>query len=296
VWATGGRGADNPAAGAKGGAGGNGGAVDVVARTLGTVVSIVADGGDGGDYGADQGPGGAGGAIHGFTDGALLDDLKVVQADGGDGNPLGPSGARTQESSPASLAIGAGGVLSWTSRSPGASRFRVLRAVGDGPFEVAGETVATSLALTTPLCTPIRATVVAVHDGVRWTSDQPAAASYTAQPSATQRCGDPAGIAFKERKLKRRLRTVRKAKWRINVELTPSGLGKLDATLQRGKKKVERLSTTAAQLKPGAPVVLRFTLPKGKRRHGRFAVVLVVSSPDGTRRTTTTVPLEVLKK
>ena len=291
VWATGGRGGQSPTTGVKGGPGGNGGDVALIARSLGTVVSVVAEGGDGGDYGDDQGPGGAGGAIHGFTDGPLLDDLKVVSADGGDGRPTGASGARTVESSPTGLAISPTGTLSWASRSPGASRFRILRAVAGGPSEVLTETGATSTAIAAPLCKPVTLTVVAVYDGVRFTSDRPAAVAYTPQPSATQKCGDPAAVAAAKAQT-RRLSELRKAKWSFRVPLTSTGVGHVDAVLQKGKKKVIRLATAAVDVKPG-PLTLKLTLPKGQRRAAHLTLGATTTSPDGSRRAKTTVIVDV---
>jgi hypothetical protein len=292
VWATGGRGSSSSTAGVKGGTGGEGGPVDVVARSLGTIVSIVADGGDGGDFGDDQGPGGAGGAIHGFTDGPLLDDLKVVSGDGGDGHPLGSAGARTLEVSPAGLTVAPNGTLTWTSRSPGASRFRVLRSINGAAPEALTETGGTSVVLGTPLCRPVTLTVVAVHDGVRFTSDAPAVVAYTAQPSPTQRCGDPAALTAGGKAVTLKLGAVRKARWTLAIPLASSGVGHVDVTLQKGKKKVVKLATAALEVKPG-PVALKLALPKGRRKPGKLTLLLVTTAPDGSRKATTTVTVDL---
>jgi len=293
VWSTGGRGSSSATNGVKGGAGGAGGGIDIVARSLGTVVSIVSDGGDGGDYGTDQGPGGAGGAIHGFTDGPLLDDLKVVAADGGAGNGPGPSGTRTLESSPQKLAISPTGVLSFVSRSPGAERYRVLKLVPGAAPEVVTETTATSVPVTVPRCTPVQLTVVAVHTGVRWVSDAPAPVTYVAQPSATQTCATPAALRSSEKAVVRKLSSVRKAKWKLTLPLAAAGVGHIDATLQKGKRKIVTLGTAKADVAAPGPVKLAFTLPKGQRGAGRLTLVLVVTSPDGTKKTTTKIAVTV---
>jgi hypothetical protein len=296
VWATGGRGGGSSVAGDTGGAGGPGGAIDLVARTLGPVVSVVADGGDGGDggqYGDQQGPGGAGGTIHGFTDGPLLDDLKVVQADGGQGDPLGPAGLRIQEASPASLAIAPDGTLSFASRSPGASRFRVLLTPKGGQARVAAETTVTSVALAAPLCVPVEVTVVAVFDGVRFTSNAPAAVGFTRAPKGDQRCGDPPRVATAERRLQRKVRKLRRAHWRLTVPLKVTGAGRVEGTLLAGKgKKAHKVAVAAGTAKAGR-LTLRFKLPRAARRPGALKLRLVAIAPDGGRRATRTLPLEV---
>ena len=131
VRADGGGGAAHPVAGNLGGPGGHGGRIDIVTATLGPIVSLSTHGGYGGDNGDDQGPGGNGGAVNAWTDAPLFDDQRVVDTDGGDGNPMGGAGAKTAELSPSAPAIDpATGVLSFTSRSPDAPGYRVLRSVG----------------------------------------------------------------------------------------------------------------------------------------------------------------------
>jgi hypothetical protein len=169
----------------------------------------------------------------------------------------------------------------------------VLRSVNGAAPDVLAETTGTSLTLATAMCQPVTLTVVAVHDGVRWASDAPAAVSYTAQPSATQRCGDTAGLKSAEASVVRRLAAVRRARWRVSVPLVAAGIGHVDATLRRGVKKVITLGTAALDVKQPGAVTVSFTLPKGQRHTGRLTLVLVVTSPDGSRKATTTVPVEV---
>jgi hypothetical protein len=115
--------------------------------------------------------------------------------------------------------------------------------------------------------------------------------AYTAQPSARQKCGDPAAVTAAKAQT-RRLKDVRKAKWSLTVPLTSTGIGHVDATLQKGKKKVVKLAAAALDAKPGA-LSLKLALPKGQRKAGRLTLVLVTASPDGTRKATTTVAIDV---
>ncbi len=125
-----------------------------------------------------------------------------------------------------------------------------------------------------------------------WTSDAPAAVSYTQQPSATQKCADPPGLAAKSSKLKLRLRKLRKAKWRLSVSLTAKGIGSLDASLLKRKAKKALWGWSTKLAKAGATKV-PVTLPKSARKRGRYSLRLVTTSPDGKAKATTTINLEV---
>ena len=76
----------------------------------------------------------------------------------------------SRTSSPTALSIQpSSGLLSFTSRSQDAQRYRVLRSIGGAAPQTVLETAATSrLKLSAPLCTPVTFTVVAVErpDGV----------------------------------------------------------------------------------------------------------------------------------
>ncbi len=298
--AEGGSGAPHPQDGSFGGAGGAGGRVDVVTRTLGTTVAIFTHGGSGGDWGDDQGPGGPGGAIHAWTDAPLFDDQKVVDTDGGSGTPLGASGLRIPELSPAAPVIDAAGVLGFTSRSPDAEGYRVLRSVAGGAPETVLETTQTSgLRPPAPICAPVAFTVVAKHDGVGWVSDPSPPVSWLRPPSATQGCGDPPKLTARKR-LRLRLASLRRAGWKAVVPLRSSGIGSVRAELAReprqGRKTAKRPLTTAklALPRPGARK-LALRLPRAARQAGRYRLRLVATSPDGRGRATTTLKLEVIR-
>ncbi len=299
--AEGGAGAGSPVANAPGGHGGNGGRLDLIAKALGTIVSISTHGGNGGDYGDSQGPGGTGGGIYGWTDAPLFDDQKVVDSDGGSGHPVGSSGVRTQENSPTALSVDpATGVLTFTSRSPDAQLYRVLRSVGGAPATVALESgKTTGLAPASPVCVPVTFTVVAVQKDLGWTSDAPAPVSFTRPPSATQGCSDAPKLSAAAR-LRFSLRTLRGRKYRATLKLRADGIGSVQASLLPVRRKGHRAATkplaklTLSLAKPGVQSV-RLTLPKAARHRARYVLRLAATSPDGKGHKTTTLTLEVRK-
>jgi len=298
--AEGGGGAGTPLpAPAHGGAGGAGGRVDLIAKALGSIVSISTHGGNGGDYGDQQGAGGTGGAIYGWTDAPVFDDQKVVDSDGGSGHPVGSSGVRTQESSPTALTVDpATGKLTFTSRSPDAQLYRVLRSTGGAPAEVALESAgAAGLAPASPVCVPVTFTVVAVQKDLGWTSDAPAPVSFTRPPSATQGCGDAPKLSAPA-KLRFSLRKLRRAKYRTVLKLRADGIGSLQANLLPVRRKGHRtaqkpLARLTLQVAKAGDQNVKLTLPKAARRAARYTLQLVATSPDGKGHTTTTLTLEV---
>lgn len=299
VRAEGGSGAAHPADGNLGGAGGRGGRIDVVTRALGPIVAISTHGGYGGDWGDDRGPGGAGGAVLAWTDAPLFDDQKVVDTDGGDGRPAAPAGAKTAQLSPIGPVVDpATGILSFTTRSPDAQGYRVLRSIGGAVPEVVLESSAsTGLQPAAPICVPVVFTVVATNSGVGWTSAPSPPVAYTRPASATQQCGDaPALTAAGTLRFHRR--ALRRAKWHATVKLRSSGIGTVQGTLMRAGRKGRRTSTralskmSATLTRPGSQS-LRLTLPRAARRPGRYLLRLVTMAPDGKGRRTTTLKLEV---
>ncbi len=299
VRAEGGSGAAHPTDGIPGGAGGNGGRIDIVTTNSGPIVALSTHGGGGGDNGDDRGPGGAGGAVLAWTDAPLFDDQRVVDTDGGDGNPTGPAGAKTAEQSPAALKIDpATGLLSFTSRSPDAERYRVLRSADGAPPEVVLETTGTTgLKAPAPACAPVNFTVVAVNDGVGWTSVGSTPVAYMRPASSTQACADAPALTAAH-KLRFSKRKLRRAKWRADLALRSSGIGTLQASLMHAPRKGRKTSkkalakVSAKLTRPGSQNV-RISLPKAARRTGRYVLKLVATAPDGKGRRTTTLKLEV---
>ena len=300
VRAEGGSGAGHPLNGHSGGQGGRGGRVDLVARTLGSIVSISSHGGNGGDFGNDQGGGGAGGAVYAWTSGTLFDDQRVVDTDGGSGHPVGASGAKVKELMPASLAIDpASGVLSFSSASPDASAYRVLRSLaGAAPEQVLETTKTAGLALDAPICVPVTFTVVAVNAALGWVSDTPAAVSYLRPPSASQQCADPPTLEATAR-LRYSKRKLRRGKWLAKLKLRSSGIGAAQITLVGTVRKGHRkpvskdLATLSVTLAKAGDQALVLQLPAAARRRGSYTLRVVTTAPDGATRATNTLKLEV---
>ena len=299
VRADGGGGAGHPVAGNLGGTGGHGGRIDIVTATLGPIVSLSTHGGYGGDNGDDQGAGGGGGAVIAWTDAPLFDDQRVVDTDGGDGNPMGGAGAKTAELSPSAPAIDpATGILSFTSRSPDAPGYRVFQSIGGAAPQPVLDTTATSgLKPPAPVCVPVAFTVVAVNAGLGWTSAASPAVTYTRPASATQACSDAPAMSAAA-KLRFSRKALRRAKWHLTVPLRSSGIGTVKATLLRATRKGHKTrykalaNVTVKLTKPGSQK-LRLTLPKAAHGKGHYLLRLETTAPDGKGRKTTTLKLEV---
>ena len=305
VSADGGSGAAATSGYALGGTGGSGGQVIVLAHAIGALASLSSTGGDGGDYGATQGAGGAGGAILAFTDAPIFDGLKLVDSDGGNGNPTGAQGHQSQDMEPTGLAIRpTTGVLSFTSQSPDAQSYRILMSVGGAAPVTDLQTAATSgLTPHAPLCQPVSFTVVAVNSSVGWTSAPSGAVAYTRRPSATQGCSDPPRVSAADATQRRTVRQLRRAHWLAAITVQSSGIGALQETLStivtrrsKGKTTSTRrtLLTDSTQITRAGRQILRLHLPAGARSAGTYRLRLTTTSPDGTRRTSTTLTLEIV--
>jgi len=300
VRAEGGWGASHSVDGTLGGRGGDGGRIDVIARAIGSIVAISAHGGAGGDWGDDRGPGGSGGAVHAWTDAPLFDDQKVVDTDGGDGNPVGASGGKVTQQSPLAPAVDAGsGLISFTSRSPGAQGYRLMRQVASGPLELVLTTGASSGIAPPkgPVCQAVTFTVVAFNDAVGWSSPASPPVSYTRPPSATQGCSDAPALTVNGR-LRFSRRALRRHKWKATVALRSSGIGSLQGTLHKAPRRGARRSARAltkvsAKITKAGAQRLRVKLPRAARRPGRYVLRLTTTAPDGTARRTTKLTLEV---
>lgn len=300
VRAEGGWGASHSVDGSLGGRGGDGGRIDIIARAIGSTVALSAHGGAGGDWGDDRGPGGSGGAVHAWTDAPLFDDQKVVDTDGGDGNPVGSSGAKVTQQSPLAPVVDAGsGRISFTSRSPGAQAYRIMRQVAGGPAEVVLTTGATAgiAPPSGPVCEAVTFTVMAFNDAVGWNSPSSPPVSYTQPPSATQGCGDAPALTADGR-LRFSRRALRRHKWEATLALRSSGVGSLQGTLHKAPRRGARgtsraLTKVTAKLAKAGGQKLRVKLPRAARKAGRYQLRLITTAPDGTARRTTKLTLEV---
>ncbi len=301
--AQGGNGAPSSAVGVDGGAGGAGGRLDMVAHATGSIVSIFTTGGDGGGNDTSQGPGGSGGPIYSWSDAPLFDDQKVVSTDGGEGQPSGAAGAKISEMSPTGVTIDpAASKLSFTSRSPDASGYQVVRTMfGVPPQVVATVTSTTGIPIDAPMCVPALFTVIANQGSVNWQSDPSAGVGYLKPPSATQTCAQPPKLKASKSALKFKLKNLKHLHFKAVLKLTTDGIGNATATLTGKVKKGKH--TTAKKLltlKPFAiakagSLHLSVTLPAAARKTGSYTLKVVTTAPDGSHHTTTTLKLEVTK-
>jgi hypothetical protein len=308
--AAGGAGAGPQTSGALGGTGGTGGQIEVVAHAIGALASLSSAGGPGGDYGASQGPGGAGGALLAFTSAPIFNSQELVSSDGGNGNPTGVAGTQQQNSSPTGPVIAPStGVLSFTSQSPGAQRYRVLMAVGGhAPVTAITSTATSGLRPRAPLCTPVSFTIVAVNDAVGWISDPSPAVAYRRQPSPSQGCSTAPKVTAATA-LRRSLRKLRRAHWVAALPVKASGIGALRATLhrdagavgtrKRGKRRSaadgKTIVTISTQFARAGNHVLRVPIPAAARVPGSYTLRVTTTSPNGVGHRQTTLTLEIVR-
>jgi hypothetical protein len=285
--AAGGTGGSNSGPG-LGGPGGNGGQIEVIAHAIGPVASLSAAGGDGGNGGtccSSQGAGGRGGAIFAWTNGPLFDDQQLVTNDGGNGNPTGTAGAKHQDAAPTGLSIQPlTGLLSFTSQSPDASAYEVMRSEqGSAPTMVLRTTVTSDLQPPAPLCIPVTFTVVAVNDAAQWTSDPSNAVSYVRQPSTKQHCSDAPHLTVlgKPHPSSGRLR---RAGWIVTIVVRSSGIGSLPilppVELGHGGHHKGTVPTVL-QISRAGRLKLHLLIPRADRRPGIFRIRVRTISPNG---------------
>jgi hypothetical protein len=292
--AQGGTGSGNSAGGQLGGTGGAGGQVTLIAHAIGLLTSLSAAGGSGGGNGDQQGPGGPGGTLTAYTNAQIFNSQQLVSTDGGDGNPTGPAGNQVQNSSPASLATTASGILSFTSHSPGATHF-LLETVGKGGAlkTVEKTSKTTGLLPPTPVCQKVSLEVVAVTPAVAWTSDPATPISYTRQPSKTQTCAAPPKLRLPA-KLDSTVARARHAHWVETLRFHSSGIGAVRAMLSYRSLSSHHATVTAKlTITKAGTHVLTLKLPPAVRAAGSGSVKVTETSPDGSRHSTHTVKVAV---
>jgi hypothetical protein len=215
----------------------------------------------------------------------LFDDLKLVTSRGGNGNPTGIGGAKHQDASPTGLSIQpATGLLSFTSQSPDASGYEVMRTeAGSAAAIVLRTTVTSDLRPPAPLCVPVTFTVVAVNDAAQWTSDPSNAVSYVRQPSARQLCSDAPRLTAvgKPHASSRRLR---RAGWIVNIVVRSSGIGSLRVLppVQLGHRGHHKGAVPGLlQISRAGRLRLHLLIPPSDRQPGLFRIRVRTISPNG---------------
>ncbi len=303
---SGGNGGNAPA-GAKAGVGGAGGAVDLVGTPIDPLAGIVTDGGDGGSSNNNtdlMGNGGAGGSVHAWSETPIFGGLRSISTAGGAGAPPGVDGAQLQDSGPTGLSVDTTGRLSFTSQSPAAQGFNILRSLAGAAATVVLTTAGTS-ALTVPataMCQPVTYQVVAFQNAVGWTSPATAPVAWTRQPSATQRCTDAPSL-IQNRKVVLKQANLKKKKGAMSFVVQTNGIGTIAATAtSKGVKKplavaaipIAKAGTLTIKLKLDLKPKLKFKLVKG-HQVARVSIKLVAAAPTGSSKTSITVPVEVRK-
>jgi hypothetical protein len=293
--------------GVKAGPGGPGGSVDLVGSPIDPIAGIATDGGDAGSSNSTdtRGTGGNGGFVHAWSETNVFGGLRSVSTSGGSGAPPGLDGAELQDSAPSGLAVDpATGLLSFTSQSPNAQGYQVLRSIaGAAATSILTTGTTSKIAVPAPaLCTPVTYQVVAFRSDVGWTSPPTAAVAYTRQPSATQKCTDaPSLIHSKTVVLK--LKNLTKKKGSVSFVVQTNGLGTVTATAtSKGVKKPLAVATLPAARAGALTVTLKLDLKskltyKTVKGHqvARVSVKLVAVAPSGSSKTSITVPVEVRK-
>jgi hypothetical protein len=305
----------NAPAGSKAGSGGNGGAVDLVGTPIDPIAGISTEGGDGGfsndtDH---RGAGGNGGLVHAWSETNISGSgLRSISTAGGGGVPPGVDGAQLQDSGPTGLSVDTNGLVSFTSQSPSAEGFRVIRTLGDAVTVVLTTRTTAHLALP-PLdvCVPVTYQVQAFQSVVGWSSPLTPPVPYLRQPSATQKCTDAPTLTSSGTVVVK-LADLTKAKGALSFVVQSNGIGAVTATATSKGVKTPIAATTAAGTKPGTVKVvvtidnktqkLAYKQPKkkkGKKKRppavARIAVKLVAAAPSGKATTSITVPVEVRK-
>jgi hypothetical protein len=311
---SGGNGGNAPA-GAKAGSGGNGGAVDLIGTPIDPIAGISTDGGDGGfsndtDH---RGAGGGGGVVHAWSETNVAGSgLRSISSAGGSGVPPGVDGAQLQDSGPTGLSIDANGLISFTSQSPSAEGFRVIRTLGDAVTVVLTTRTTAHVALP-PLdvCVPVTYQVQAFQSVVGWNSPPTPAVPYIRQPSATQKCTDAPTLTHTGT-VPVKLTDLTKAKGSFSFVVFSNGVGAVTGAATSKGVKTPIAVTTGAGVKPGSYKVvvkidsktqkLAYKQPKkkkGKKKRppavAKITVKLVAAAPSGKATTSITVPVEVRK-
>jgi hypothetical protein len=302
----------NAPAGFKAGSGGPGGAVDLVGTPIDPIAGISSEGGDGGfsndtDH---RGAGGAGGLVHAWSETNVSGSgLRSISTAGGSGVPPGVDGAQLQDSGPTGLSIDVNGLISFTSQSPSAEGFRVIRTLGDAVAVVLTTRTTARVALP-PLdvCVPVTYQVQAFQSVVGWSSPLTPAVPYIRQPSATQKCTDAPTLTHSGTVLVKAT-SLTKAKGTFSFEVQSNGVGAVTATATSKGVKTPIVVTTGPGVKPGSyKVVVKIDKTqklaykqqkkkKGKKKRppavAKLAVTLVAAAPSGKATTSITVPVEV---
>ena len=281
--------------GSVGAPGGYGAPIQLVVGNIASSAGVLSGGGNGGNasvQGGLRGRGGDGGSVKVWAQLPSLILLQLVDSGGGTGDPNGLDGAQVEESAPTNLAISKTRVASWVPHSPDAEGYQLLVSLDGAPPAQVLTTKAASAPL--PAVAPCRKadySLVAYHNGLGWNSAPLGPVSVTLQPSETQACTDAPQVTFGVQKLKKKVKPLRKKKWRVPVRFLADGMGTAHIVLSRKKKELAVADKRLGAKRKTVSVTL--TIPKKLRKAGKFTVTVTGSAPLGKARSKSTLTLEV---
>jgi hypothetical protein len=277
--------------GAVGAPGGNGGSIELVVQSIASSTGVLAGGGNGGTGAA----GGNGGRVRVWAQLPSMILLQLVDTTGGTGTPNGIDGLQQEESAPTALTIATKtGTLAFTTNSPEAEGYRVFASLAGAPAKAIMTTKTGSAVLPKVApCVQADYSLSAFMGAVGWQSDPIGPVSFMAPPSATQACTDAPQLTFGVQKLKKKVKALKKKKWKVSVSFLADGMGNAHVVLSRKKKVI------VAGDKPLAVgrrnVTMKLLIPKKLRKAGKFLVTVTGSAPLGKARSKSTLVLEVKK-
>jgi hypothetical protein len=283
--------------GAQGAAGGNGGPIELIVQSIAASAGVLSGGGNGGNSGVAAGPrgkGGDGGRVRVWAQAPSLILLQLVDSTGGAGDPNGADGQQQEESAPTGLAVSKTGMLSFVPHAPEAEGYRVFASLAGVPATLVMTTTKSGVAVPkVPACVKADYSLAAFHSGIGWQSDPIGPVSLMLPPSADQTCTDAPQVTLGAQKLKKRIKPLRKKKWRVRVSFLADGMGTARVVLSRKKKQLAVVDKPLAAVRRNVSVTI--TIPKKLRKAGKFTVTVTGSAPLGKARSKSTLTLEVKK-
>ncbi len=285
------------AGGAQGASGGNGATVLLIVQSIAASTGVLSGGGNGGDPGIQnglRGAGGNGGLVQVWAQAPSLSLLQLVDSTGGSGDPNGADGPQQDESAPTGLTLGKTGLLSFTPHSPEADGYRVFASLAGAPAKLVLSTAKSGVPL--PKVAPcIKAdyTLSAFKTSIGWQSDPIGPVSFMAAPSADQSCTDAPQVTLGVQKLKKKLKPLRRKKWRFPVRFLSDGMGTARVVLSRKSKRLAVVDKPLGSARRTVGVSL--TIPKALRKPGTFTITVTARAPLGKAKTKSTLTLEVKK-
>ena len=200
--------------------------------------------------------------------------LQLVDTSGGTGGgtgiPNGIDGLQQEESAPTALSIVAKtGALSFTTNSPDAEGYRVFASLAGAPAKAIMTTKTGSAVLPKVApCVKADYTLSAFMTSVGWQSDPIGPVSFMAPPSATQACTDAPQLTFGVQKLKKKIKALKKKKWKVSVRFLADGMGNAHVVLSQKKKVVVAADKPLAAGRRN--VTMKLLIPKKLRKAGKF--------------------------